>query len=276
MEAFTAAANAIKKTPGKKFEACIIESEDRSRRFNLEFEVDMKVEMAYELLKGTEEEFQDESLVLHEFRETGYRPMRNTELLLDVVADSDRHNNSIRLKPFIHKNVLARHVDRMFPDLSAMAHVRVKKKWKKRFLQLTGTDLFYASDSKLEDSILFASFAFYNIFFCEKAPKKCPTKFFLCLETKPGTYFEKDDDYVKYIAFESENNMSDWIKAILDAQVVHENVTEIKQLIKKSNSNKEVKNLLQPLLEVEVKKEEKVDTYKYTPASILESVIQKK
>ncbi|EPZ33538.1 hypothetical protein ROZALSC1DRAFT_26851 [Rozella allomycis CSF55] len=165
------------------------------------------------------------------------RPLRYEESLMDVLASwEEETENTLLFKKCNFPLGLTISDAQKIPMAYGYAQIEGKRnKWNKRFIQVTPRIIFHYKDANTDGELLcdLINFEPYKL---TEINRNYPTKNVLILKsTSPLRSFELIEDYIKFICFDSEEKLNDWLASIRFTKL---------QLIKGSDKKLEKKEML--------------------------------
>ncbi|KAI8884665.1 hypothetical protein K501DRAFT_332480 [Backusella circina FSU 941] len=148
------------------------------------------------------------------------RPIREWEIVLDTVSawEPDAGNALLVKKYSYHytltsENVLQKSTSLMHGWLS----IEYKKgKWQKRYCFIKDNAIYHAKDNKnISSASILCHLATYDVYTLLQPLKASPTPFVFSIRAQDkSSNFEREGDYIRFLAVEDQDEMKDWVLSI--------------------------------------------------------------
>ncbi|CAO3697550.1 unnamed protein product [Rhizopus microsporus] len=154
------------------------------------------------------------------------RPIREWEIVLDIIsAWEPDSNNALLVKRYSYHYTLTSETifQKMISPMYGWLSIEYKKgKWQKRFCFIKDNAIHHAKDKGASSSIL-CHLASYDVYTLLQPLKISPTPYVFAIRAQDrASIFEKEDDYIRFVATEDQEEMKKWVLSIRCAKnIIH-------------------------------------------------------
>ncbi|KAF7728218.1 RNA polymerase II elongation factor [Apophysomyces ossiformis] len=151
------------------------------------------------------------------------RPLRNWEVVLDIVSswEPDAGNALLAKRYSYHSSLIAESVlQKRYPPMHGWLSIEYKKgKWQKRFCYVKDNAIHHASDSKGSGSAILCYLATFDVYTLLQPTRSAPTSYVFALRSQDRpSVFEREEDYMRLLAVDEQENLKDWVLSIRNAK----------------------------------------------------------
>ncbi|KAG0750221.1 hypothetical protein G6F62_002727 [Rhizopus arrhizus] len=150
------------------------------------------------------------------------RPLREWELVFDIVSTWEPDgNNALLVKKYSYHYTLTSEsiFQKTIQPMYGWLLIEYKKgKWQKRYCFVKDNAIYHAKDKGASSSIL-CHLASYDVYTLLQPLKMSPTPFVFAIRAQDrASIFEKEGDYIRFMATEDQEEMKQWVLSIRHAK----------------------------------------------------------
>ncbi|OAC98499.1 hypothetical protein MUCCIDRAFT_167576 [Mucor lusitanicus CBS 277.49] len=147
------------------------------------------------------------------------RPLREWEIVLDVLSvwEPDASNALLVKKYSYHYTLTSESVlQKKVPPMYGWLSIEYKKgKWQKRYCFVKDNAIHHAKDNKGSSSSILCHLATYDVYTLLQPMRISPTPFVFAIRAQDrSSIFERESDYMRFLAVEDQEDMKDWVLSI--------------------------------------------------------------
>ncbi|KAK4515060.1 uncharacterized protein ATC70_002670 [Mucor velutinosus] len=147
------------------------------------------------------------------------RPLREWEIVLDVLSvwEPDASNALLVKKYSYHYTLTSESIlQKKIPPMHGWLSIEYKKgKWQKRYCFIKDNAIHHAKDNKGSSSSILCHLATYDVYTLLQPIRISPSPFVFAIRAQDrSSIFEKESDYMRFLAVEDQEDMKDWVLSI--------------------------------------------------------------
>ncbi|CAO3703212.1 unnamed protein product [Rhizopus stolonifer] len=157
------------------------------------------------------------------------RPLREWEIVLDIMSYWEPDSNNallIKKYPYHHTLIAETILQKTVLPMHGWLTIEYKKgKWQKRYCFIKDNAIHHAKDKKASSSSVLCPLAFYDVYTLLQPLKTSPTAFVFAIRAQDKvSMFEKEGDYIRFMATEDQEEMKNWVLSIRQSksQIQHQ------------------------------------------------------
>ncbi|CAO3653926.1 unnamed protein product [Mucor fragilis] len=147
------------------------------------------------------------------------RPLREWEIVLDVLSvwEPDASNALLVKKYSYHYTLTSESIlQKKIPPMHGWLSIEYKKgKWQKRYCFVKDNAIHHSKDNKGSSSSILCHLATYDVYTLLQPIRVSPTPFVFAIRAQDrSSIFERESDYMRFLAVEDQEDMKDWVLSI--------------------------------------------------------------
>ncbi|KAL7315986.1 hypothetical protein PS15m_005140 [Mucor circinelloides] len=147
------------------------------------------------------------------------RPLREWEIVLDVLSvwEPDASNALLVKKYSYHYTLTSESIlQKKIPPMHGWLSIEYKKgKWQKRYCFVKDNAIHHSKDNKGSSSSILCHLATYDVYTLLQPIRISPTPFVFAIRAQDrSSIFEKESDYMRFLAVGDQDEMKDWVLSI--------------------------------------------------------------
>ncbi|KAI7903528.1 uncharacterized protein BX663DRAFT_560507 [Cokeromyces recurvatus] len=147
------------------------------------------------------------------------RPLREWEIVLNVLTawDADA-SNALLVKKYSYHHTLTSEcvLQKKIAPMHGWLSIEYKKgKWQKRYCFIKENAIYHAKDNQGTSSSILCHLATYDVYTLFQPLKISPTPYLFAIKAQEkSSMFEKESDYIRFLAVEDQTALRDWVLSI--------------------------------------------------------------
>ncbi|KAI9484097.1 MAG: hypothetical protein EXX96DRAFT_560893 [Benjaminiella poitrasii] len=148
------------------------------------------------------------------------RPLREWEIVLDILTlwNIDA-SNALLVKKYSYHHTLTSEcvLQKKIPPMHGWLSIEYKKgKWQKRYCFVKDSAIYHAKDNKpTSSSSVLCHLATYDVYTLLQPLKTSPTPYLFAIRAQEkSSIFEKESNYIRFLAVDDQTAMRDWVLSI--------------------------------------------------------------
>ncbi|KAI8875563.1 hypothetical protein K501DRAFT_263623 [Backusella circina FSU 941] len=150
------------------------------------------------------------------------RPFREWEIVLDIISawEPDAGNALLVKKYPYHFTLVPEALQMSIVPMHGWISIEYKKgKWQKRFCFIKDNAIYHAKDNKGSTPSVLCHLASYDVYTLLQPPRASPTPFVFVIRSQDrASIFEKESDYIRFLAVDDQEEMKNWVLSIRSAK----------------------------------------------------------